>query len=1547
MSLFFLLVLVPAHAETSIPSDEPVPQWEKVDPDLRDRLNDLSAEANVEFVLRLADVADLTTVQFQRQEVVQRLRTVAADSQADLLPLLREAGFQVTASFWITNALLVQGPAGQVPVLTTSPRVARLHSNFQVEVLGSESTSSEAFFTASLTWGLERVGAEDIWSELGVRGAGVRVCVSDTGVDVSHPDLAGKMWSDVPGDPQYPGGWIEFGFDGNPVLGSIPHDTHGHGTHTSGTVLGGDASGTAIGMAPEATLMHALVLPRGSGSFAQVIGGIEWCVSPFDADGAPAGRPAHVHSMSWGAEGYMDELVDPIRNSYFAGTLPVAAAGNCGEGCTDSPGNIHDALSIGASDENDLIASFSSGGLVRKSSWSSPPGDWPEDWTVPLLSAPGVDVYSSLPGGSYASWSGTSMATPHVSGCAALMVASNSDLTPEDLRLALVKPAVWFDTYAPSPPDTRYGWGRLDCHSATASVAFNGGIRGIVWDGEDGAPVPEAQLNASSIAEQREGESDDVGAFRIGLKPGVYNVTVSRFGYLPQTVTDITVAPDSWTDLEFFLSPLPRSNITGAAFSSSSGLGIPGVTVEVTVVPVTMEATTGVNGAFVLEKVPEGTYDLLATSPYFQDTLSLGVTVVSGSNSSISFAMDPRRWVAVLGDERDSLSTTLRGDAYYVENPTWDNVIADPCRYDTIVVNHPPIPGTARFNAFLAATDSTGTGVIFLDTYRHSFTGGGIYYLYAYRSDPQQRSYSYDTSATYTFYNVTQSHPILGTGAPGDSIILENTTTRHGAAWFDLFSGESGTILAVAGRDNTGELGPGIAVDERANNRHVLLSLHGASSQVDATDWTLDAEGVFLNAVNWSVGSACPDARMTDFQLDVTPQTGLWHETFQATIQAKNLGSTNGNYTARLFVNDGLEGVQSLPLAPGEVGAVTFEITRDPVGSYAVTIGPHRSSFQVRPPIVDVQVRVLNGTALPGASLTVGRGNSVQEMGETDGNGSVTFDSPGGSHGRYWIVAEARNVPPEGNHYFLSQELLVEDDLAVAFKPTENETVKLELRSETILDGQEGYVHLRRSEMPVTFSRAYAFPTGSLVVARGSYSLWSEVTWTSPGSTWTYETANVTQNVTTSPSARYDFGGRLKAWVDWNQSAENATTDWNITDAYGNDLRDVVQARASILGAGETTFHVPFLSFWNAEGEELASGYVAWSQKPGRATIPPNETVAMVQVDLESGGYPFDNAFVMGLAVLDMEGTELPQVASTSATSVQVVGTVLLSGTPIPVNLTVNGGGIPVRADGSFSHETDLTNGLNALVIRAVDPVGNARQEVYVIYVNASKSDVALVVAPLPAYVNRTSVEVSGMVEFGARLTINGVAVQPEADGSFGVTWDLVEGPNAVVVAAEDYLGNRRQVSYQVVRDTLPPNIVVLSPASGYSTREASISITGTTEPDASLAISGVAVPLEEGNFTYEASLEAGDNTFLVEAMDQAGNLNQTVVRVYREPAFLGVPLSYLSLLLPAVLVMAIGLAYRGHRRRLRQKRASYVGRPQREVPESQQKEEMIPWLRR
>ncbi len=1466
-------------------------QWEKVDEKIRERLVESGGTDELEFILRLSDQAYLDDVKFQRDEVVHRLKSTAALSLAKVRPTLEERGFVVKKSFWIVNSLLLEGPADMLAGLTTLPQVGRIVDNFDVRLVDGKPSTLQDTASTALTWGLEKVEVERVWSEVGAKGDGVRVCVSDTGVDVTHPDLQGKMWSDIPGDPEFPGGWIELDYSGNPVVGSIPHDTEGHGTHTSGTVVGDDASGVAIGMAPKATLMHALVLPGGGGSFSQVIAGIEWCVSPYDDTGSPAGQPAEIHSMSWGATGYYDEMVAPIRNSYFAGTLPVAAAGNCGEGCTGSPGNVYDALSIGASDVNDYIAYFSSGEVVRKSDWTSPPAEWPDEWVVPLISAPGVDVYSSLPGGGYAESDGTSMATPHVAGCAALMLSANPSLTSDEMRDSLVSTALWFNTYYPAPPDTRYGWGRLQCFAAVDRVAFDSGISGTVRDQADGELVDQAFVNITAIGIERNVESGATGTFRVSLGPGTYNVTVERFGYSPQNLGAVTVQPDQWVDLDVLLSPLPRGQIVGSAFNNETSLPVPGVTVSIVGIPITLASITDGTGSFVLRKVPEGSYEVLAASPYFRDLTASGVAVVTDNNTTVDFPLEPRDWVAVMGDRDDSLSKLLKERDYYVENPDWWQVINDPCRYQAVVVNQPYFPGSTTFSNFISATDNAGTGVIFLDTYEHTWTGGGIYYLWSYRSDPQTRNYGYDFSAQYLYYNVSQSHPILDPYGPGEVIVFENSTFWHDYAWFDLYSGENGTVIALAGSDYQGNFGPGIAVDDRANNRHVLMSLHGASNSVQPGDWTNPAKDLLQNAVNWSKGGGCSNSMMVDYNVAVSPPVGLWYETFQVRVNATNVGSAPGNYTARLYVDDVLQSEQTVYILPGEIRTVSFPVARDPVGTYRVSIGPHRTTFRVRPPIVTVQASDVDGTPISGATITAGLGTSIQSMGRTDAIGTLAFDSPAGSHGQYWVVIQALDVGPQGLHYFLAQNIDVEDDLVALFTPTINSTSAIDFKMTKVVPGQTGQTYIRRTDMPPEFLGAYVYPEGIIVVDPLVHAVKGVSTVETRQSTWTYRSSATDVDVTSTPSVLFQLGGRMQTEATWTQQLSSATVNWGITDAYGNDMESVIEKKVGILAANESIVHLPLLSLWNSQGQLLTSGYVEWTRKPAIATLPDGESLAFVQVELETGPYPLDNTFELTVAVLDSDGRSLPKVAGTKDTWVLVQGTALRSGRTVPVSLTVNDVAMAVDANGTFSAQVNLSKGLNTITVNATDLAGNVKSAVYVIQ---SKPDIILTMRTLPDITNVPQLTVEGMVELGANLTVNGGGAQPGDDGFYSVTLELTEGMNTIIVAAEDYIGNRKELSKEVQLDTMAPQVTVITPKSGAVTRDESITIVGRTEADASLTINGQPVDLEVGDFAYTAALLEGENTFSLEATDPAGNVQAVSLMIQREPSFIGIPVDYL-----------------------------------------------------
>jgi Subtilase family len=302
------------------------------------------------------------------------------------------------------------------------------------------------------SWGVLAINALATWGAYGVRGAGVKVAVLDTGVDDTHPDLQGKIAA-----------WAEFDANGQPVVGSQPHDSDRHGTHVCGTIVGGNAKpdGQWIGVAPEAKIAAALVLDRGSGTDAQVLAGIDWAIQ----------QGVDVVSMSLGGltlgpdvpSTYTTAMVDCLR----AGIPVVTAIGNEGEQTSGSPGNDLFAFAIGATDHRDLPAGFSGGRTqVITESEFIPPENLPLSYSKPEVSAPGVAIVSSVPGPDWVAFNGTSMATPHVSGAIALLLSATSIRSSLQgaKRAFLVQDLLTgsAEDLGESGQDHRYGFGRVD-----------------------------------------------------------------------------------------------------------------------------------------------------------------------------------------------------------------------------------------------------------------------------------------------------------------------------------------------------------------------------------------------------------------------------------------------------------------------------------------------------------------------------------------------------------------------------------------------------------------------------------------------------------------------------------------------------------------------------------------------------------------------------------------------------------------------------------------------------------------------------------------------------------------------------------------------------------------------------------------------------------------------------------------------------------------------------------------------------------------------------
>ncbi|MEJ2720580.1 MAG: S8 family serine peptidase, partial [bacterium] len=521
------------------------------------------------------------------------------------------------------------------------------------------------------------IGAKQVWTSYGLTGAGVRVGGLDTGVDISHPDITGKMINNSPGDPTYPGGWAEFDGDGNPIPGSVPHDSAEHGTHTTGTAIGGNASGYSIGVAPDASLMHGLVIPGGSGSFAQVAGGMEWIIDP---DGNPmTDDGAQVVNMSLGATGTYDAMIAPTDNMVAAGVFPSFSIGNSGPSpnTTGSPGNVPSACGVGATDSTDTIASFSSRGPVT---WNTPP--YVGTWIKPDMSAPGVKIYSSLPGGTWAwsdaggEWSGTSMAAPHLTGTVALMLQANPTLTVDMMKQLLAQTAI--DLGAPDK-DNDYGWGRVDAFSAvTAALVGVGTLNGTVYSSAGGT------LEGVMVKVVDTGQrvyTDASGNYTLMTVAGDHDIEYSKFGYETQTIT-VTIVDDATATQDATLNQLPSGTIAGHVTDSDTGDGIAAnITVRLAGQSVATTSTDPVTGEYSIV-LPVGTYDLWFNPEFpYPFTTRPGVAVMEGMTTTEDVALMAAQ-ILIVDDDGGSNYQTYYEQAVLAAGRSYLTVTTPPTAAD-------------------------------------------------------------------------------------------------------------------------------------------------------------------------------------------------------------------------------------------------------------------------------------------------------------------------------------------------------------------------------------------------------------------------------------------------------------------------------------------------------------------------------------------------------------------------------------------------------------------------------------------------------------------------------------------------------------------------------------------------------------------------------------------------------------------------------------------------------------------------------------------------
>ena len=515
----------------------------KISPELKE---EFANKSQTTFLVKLKDQVDtvkvanevkaknksLTSVKKElvvRSSIVSELRIKADSSQRNLKKYIEKEKVKGNVkdynSFYIVNGMAITATEEVMRNIAAMPEVESIKPNGITKLIEPEKTSEAAPQAVNnVEWNLEKIGVPDVWS-LGIDGTGIVVANIDTGVQWDHPALKTKYRGYDPNNLDNPNNECNW-FDATSDDISAPYDDNGHGTHTMGTMVGSEPNGTnKIGVAPGAKWIAVKAFTPDGGEDADLIEAGEWILAPKDKDGNPHPEKApNVVNNSWGGSPVIDDWYRTIVTNWIqAGIFPAFAAGNTdiynpgGPGSVANPANYPESFATGAVDINGKLGNFSLrgpspyGGIIK-----------------PEISAPGVNIRSSVPGSEYeGGWNGTSMAGPHTAGLVALLLQANSSLTIEDIERIIKDTATpRIDEEYPKTPNNGYGYGIINAFKAVSSVMEGlGEIKGQVLKG-DGEDIVLPTFNHTPITEAFErmeqlltiDVQDDIGIVTVELQ---------------------------------------------------------------------------------------------------------------------------------------------------------------------------------------------------------------------------------------------------------------------------------------------------------------------------------------------------------------------------------------------------------------------------------------------------------------------------------------------------------------------------------------------------------------------------------------------------------------------------------------------------------------------------------------------------------------------------------------------------------------------------------------------------------------------------------------------------------------------------------------------------------------------------------------------------------------------------------------------------------------------------------------------------------------------